>query len=470
MYERFLSFVKAESLNAEGLSDYIIGTLKEYDLDPALIVSQGYDGASVMSGSCSGVQQRIKMIAPNATYVHCYAHCLNLALVDCVRNVQDASEFFALMELLYVFMSSSKAHELYLKKQTELHPTKQIRQLQRLSDTRWACRYFAVDAVCCTYDAIIATLEDISNSDNRGKAVEARGILCQIKSFKFLLLLIIFSRILSFTKSLSDQLQSVTNDMARAADLVVATIETLKEIRSNSSWDHLYQYTQDVAKLNNIPLPSTSTTSIARPSRSKQLPKRLESGIVLQSTGSRESICTGQEFKVSLYFCILDSMLGELKRRFDKKNLEIMKPIQSCNPQSVTFLNYETLCPLAIQYGLDVDLLKIECHLAKHTFKDKEIETVNECLKEVSALDAAFPILKKLMQIALTIVVSIASCERLFSSHKQIKSYLRSTMTEQHLVDLATLSIEKDLAQDISRDKIIDEFNGFDKNRRIMLS
>ena len=123
------------------------------------------------------------------------------------------------MKLLYVFMSSSKAHELYLKKQTELYPTKQIRQLQQLSDTRWACRYFAVDAVCCTYDAIIPTLEDISNSDNRGKAVEARGILCQVKSFKFLLLLVIFSQILSFTKSLSDQLQSVTNHMARSADL-----------------------------------------------------------------------------------------------------------------------------------------------------------------------------------------------------------------------------------------------------------
>ena len=54
MYERFLTFVVAESLNAESLSDYIINTLKEYNLDPALIISQGYDGASVMSGSCSG--------------------------------------------------------------------------------------------------------------------------------------------------------------------------------------------------------------------------------------------------------------------------------------------------------------------------------------------------------------------------------------------------------------------------------
>jgi len=99
-----LTFAKAESLNAEGLSDYIIATLREYDLDPALVVSQGYDGASVMSGSCSGVQQHIKMIAPNAMYIYCYAHCLNLALVDCVRNVQDASEFFALMELLYIII------------------------------------------------------------------------------------------------------------------------------------------------------------------------------------------------------------------------------------------------------------------------------------------------------------------------------------------------------------------------------
>lgn len=250
VHERFLTFVVAKSLNAEGLSDYIVKTLKEYNLDPALIVSQGYDGASVMSRSCSGVQQRIKMIAPNATYVHCYAHCLNLALVDCVRNVQDTSEFFALMELLYVFMSSSKAQALYLKKQVELHPAKQTRQLQRLSDTRWACRYFAIDAVCCTYDSIIATLEDVSKSNDGSKAVEAKGILYQVKSFKFILLLVIFSRILSFTKSLSDQLQSVTNDMARAADLVVATIETVEELRSNSSWDHLYKYTQDVAKLN----------------------------------------------------------------------------------------------------------------------------------------------------------------------------------------------------------------------------
>jgi len=46
-------------------------------LDIALCRGQAYDGASSMSDAVSGVQRRIKLDAPNASYVHCYAHKLN---------------------------------------------------------------------------------------------------------------------------------------------------------------------------------------------------------------------------------------------------------------------------------------------------------------------------------------------------------------------------------------------------------
>ena len=39
-----------------------------------------YDGALVMSGQCSGVQQRIREVAPMAN-AHFYAHTLNLVMV-----------------------------------------------------------------------------------------------------------------------------------------------------------------------------------------------------------------------------------------------------------------------------------------------------------------------------------------------------------------------------------------------------
>ena len=67
--------------------------------------------------------------------------------------------FFLSFESLYAFISTTKSHVVFLEKQKELHPGKQPRELQRLSDTRWACRYMSVNAVCCTFDAVLATLE-----------------------------------------------------------------------------------------------------------------------------------------------------------------------------------------------------------------------------------------------------------------------------------------------------------------------
>ena len=56
------------SLTAESLTKNILETLQEFCLDPHWIVSQAYDGASVMSGKCSGVQQHV---AANAINIHC---------------------------------------------------------------------------------------------------------------------------------------------------------------------------------------------------------------------------------------------------------------------------------------------------------------------------------------------------------------------------------------------------------------
>ena len=62
--------------------------------------------------------------------------------------------------------------------------------------------------------------------------------------FKFLLALAIFDRLLSITKRLSDALQSTKMDLAKATDLVLATVETLEEFRSDCSWDHLFDYVE----------------------------------------------------------------------------------------------------------------------------------------------------------------------------------------------------------------------------------
>ena len=82
--ERFLCFIDCSaSQNAAGIVDAINTGLEICGLKNIPIVAQSYDGASVMSGQVSGVQQRIKETHPYAVYIHCLAHKLNLVLVDC---------------------------------------------------------------------------------------------------------------------------------------------------------------------------------------------------------------------------------------------------------------------------------------------------------------------------------------------------------------------------------------------------
>uniref|UniRef100_A0A674JXE3 HAT C-terminal dimerisation domain-containing protein n=1 Tax=Terrapene triunguis TaxID=2587831 RepID=A0A674JXE3_9SAUR len=53
------------------------------------------------------------------------------------------------------------------------------------------------------------------------------------------------------------------------------------------------------------------------------------------------------------------------------------------------------------------------------------------------------------LRILLTLPVTVASEERSFSTLKLIKTHLRSTMTQERLVGLATISTEHELAQTV---------------------
>ena len=79
------------------------------------------------------------------------------------------------------------------------------------------------------HDAVLVTLEATGNDNDRAKAMEARGLLLQIKRFKFVLFQVVFDRLLSCSKGLSDVLQSTQLNFSKAADVVSAPIETFED-------------------------------------------------------------------------------------------------------------------------------------------------------------------------------------------------------------------------------------------------
>jgi len=72
----------------------------------------------------------------------------------------------------------------------------------------------------------------------------------------------------------------------------------------------------------------------------------------------------------------------------------------------------------------------MECVIVKRTLKDKEITTIIDVLLEIIPLWEAFPVLAKLLQFALTVVVSFAECKRSFLASnipKHFFHYVRTT-------------------------------------------
>ena len=131
-----------------------------------------------MSGKCNGVGAKILELNSSAMYVHCYAHRLNLALVDVSKAIPTIADFFILLEKLYVFVSASTTHVIFIEHQK--HTSSKVYELKQISDTRWSCRYSSIKAVFATYSAILGTLVEVSNGTNRERGVEAKGWLLQI--------------------------------------------------------------------------------------------------------------------------------------------------------------------------------------------------------------------------------------------------------------------------------------------------
>ena len=74
---------------------------------------------------------------------------------------------------------------LYIQQQNSLHLDKPVHQLQKLSGTSWTCRFAAIEVVCTTFDAILATLQSLVQGDDKLKAVKPREFYCRYNVLSF---------------------------------------------------------------------------------------------------------------------------------------------------------------------------------------------------------------------------------------------------------------------------------------------
>ena len=110
------------------------------------------------------------------------------------------------------------------------------------------------------------------------------------------------------------------------------------------------------------------------------------------------------------------------------------------------YLKLESFLKHDVYYDIDGLDLFLELKVLKEILQIKDYTPI-DILNYIKRLDS-FPNTCIAYRILLTIHVTVASAERSFSKLKLIKSYLRSTMSQERLSGLAILSIENEMLED----------------------
>jgi len=233
-------------------------------------------------------------------------------------------------------------------------------------------------------------------------------------------------------------------------------------MRNEESFKSIYNDALKLARDNNIDL-----KEITRPRRQTTIPDRFKDSIITSTIGQRDRAETEETFRQIIYYSAVDCILIELNDRFSDESMALSKSISALNPESLTFLNLDLLKPLATHLDLDHQTLGNELAVLKPMMEQSKSKTISNVLHELHPFASAFPTTMSLIKGGMTIPVSSTTCDRSFSKMKIIKTYLRNSMTDDRLSDLAVLAVERDIH--INFEEVIDVFAKEHKNSRILL-
>ena len=99
--EHFLEVLHVQSCNAEAITSSITTYCRDKGINIEHMRGMGFDGAATFSGKKAGVQARLRKMAPQALFVHCRNHMLQLACVHAANQVHVVKRVYSNLTTLW---------------------------------------------------------------------------------------------------------------------------------------------------------------------------------------------------------------------------------------------------------------------------------------------------------------------------------------------------------------------------------
>ncbi len=454
IHEDFIGIYEVSTAaNSENLANIILDVLLRLGLDVHQMRGQCYDGASVMSGQISGVASRINSIEPKALYVHCTMHSLNLAVREATRCVSILRDTLDLTRETINFVHASPKRTRILddlKKEESFKESRSHMSLRPLCPTRFTVRYNSLVSLEQNLMVVISALEEVSSTSRDDSGVKASGLLKRLQSYDTLFGLNVAIPLFGLTDACSKLTQSVQSTALGSQQAMKHTVEMLRSMRTDESFDMYYSACIKTADQLGIKPPMQRHVRPPRKIDEGSLPVQLD----VKGDYRRK------------YFEVLDAAAGAIEERCNQPSLEIYIALEQLliGATSGHAFNEQQFDEVCNFFGNDLDkpLLKLQLTTStKELFKNTKCCTVKDVVAVLNTQREFIDLLgevDKLVRLFLVIPGSSATAERSFSTTRRLKTYLRSTMTAIRLNSTVLLHAQREYTDGLSEADVVGDF------------
>lgn len=436
-------------LTGKALGSLVVAKMKHYEFDFQFCVGIATDGCSVMVSETVGAVTTIKKEAKHAEHCHCYSHDLSLSLQKS-SNSQEARNTMGIIQRVISFFTQSAKRNQVLVRVTG-------GQLKALCITRWVEKHRSISEFADKFPSIVRALEEIQLWRESKSSSKAHLLLCAVRNFEFMVTLNILNDLLSSVAPLSAALQNKQLDISLADELVQDTIVVLRAKRENADTRFAEIYASTTATAVDLELPQTMPRTVNR-----------------QVHRSNYRMSSPEEnYRVAVYIPVIDDIIQDLENRFRIDANHVTSHLASLMPKMVVNLtepNVRQLVKTLLARYHSLATSSVETHFTNEVllWQQRWIRDEKRPSDVLESLDTAdsdiYPSVHFFLKVFAVMPVSVASAERSFSTLRRLKTFLRTTMTEERSTGLTLMHIHRD--SDLDMESIINRF-GNKQSRRL---
>ncbi|KAI3687333.1 hypothetical protein L1987_81028 [Smallanthus sonchifolius] len=463
--ESFIGIAHVKDTSSTTLKQAVVSLLADNQLSIDQVRGQGYDGASNMRGEFNGLKALILRDNPSAHYIHCFAHQLQLVIVAVAKKHPGVQGFYEYLSMVVNTVSASCKRKDMLREARKERVEKEIFEgviktgkglnqevsLARAGDTRWGSHHGTITSLIKLFSEVVDVLHYVKEEgDSIQQRSNAKGILSYFKKLEFVFYAHLMEDVLSITNALSKHLQKKSQDLLEAANMINGTKGALNELRQKWFDEMLIKVTSFCQKYNITMLDMMASYGNPR---------------------NRKNVITNRHhFEVEIFNTVLDMQIQEMGNRFNEVTTTLIENMSGLNPcdwcskfDTSKIVTFSEMYPNDFTTNERVCLLgelKVLHHSVKKDDRFANLDGIFDLARLMveTGKNKSYPLVYRILKLALVLPVATATVERCFSKMKLIKTDLRNRMGDEFLNNALVCSIEREIFDKVTDDDVMARF------------